>query len=141
MIERAIERAYAVMEERNWDTVYWAIDLHGTVLKSNYENGGYEFISESVRDALRYIAALPESIIILWSSLHADEWNGVVEFFHKNGIRIDFHNCNPQVTNTETGNFDQKFYFSVLVDDKAGFHPDEWTTVADTVRRRRERLQ
>lgn len=137
MIERAIKRAYQVMRERDWDTVYWAVDLHGTVLNSNYEKGGYEFISDEVRDSLQFLTSLSETSIILWSSLHEDEWNSVSRFFADNGIRVDAINSNPAVPNTETGNFESKFYFSVLVDDKAGFHPDEWALVVETVRQER----
>ena len=135
MITRAIERAYQVLRERNWDTVYWAIDLHGTVLKANYEQGGYQFINQAAMYALQYLTRVPESKIILWSSMHDNDWRGVQHFFEENGIRVDYINENPEVSNTDTGNFTQKFYFSVLVDDKAGFHPDDWTAVAKTVER------
>lgn len=135
MITRAIERAYSILSERKWDTVYWAVDLHGTVLKSNYEQGGYEFINQAARNALRYISKLPETKIILWSSVHDAEWPAIVEFLNEAGVQVFATNENPDVPNTDTGNFTDKFYFSVLVDDKAGFHPDEWTQVAKTVER------
>ncbi len=135
MITRAISRAYQILHERNWDTVYWAVDLHGTVLKSNYENGGYEFINSAARTALAYISKLPESKIILWSSLHNEEWDKVVQFLTEAGITVHYCNENPEVPNTSTGNFDSKFYFSVLVDDKAGFSPNDWHEVAKVVER------
>ena len=135
MITRAIERAYQVLRERNWDTVYWAVDLHGTVLKSNYETGQYEFVNQAAKLALQYLCRLPETKLIFWSSLHDHDWRGVQHFFEEHGIRVDYINENPEVSDTETGNFSQKFYFSILVDDKAGFSPDDWTAVAKTVER------
>lgn len=126
MITRAIKRAYDVMSERNWDTIYWAIDLHGTVLKSNYEAGGYEWLDANIPVSLRALNRLPETKIILWSSVHEPDKEGVIAFFKASGIKVDYFNENPEVPNTVTGNFDQKFYFSVLVDDKAGFDPSDW---------------
>ena len=133
MISRAIARAYQILNERNWDTVYWAVDLHGTVLKANYENGGYEFINSAAARALKYISTRPESKIILWSSLHDEEWDKVVAFLKEAGVVVHYCNENPEVPNTDTGNFSSKFYFSILVDDKAGFSPNEWDEVAKAV--------
>lgn len=132
-IIRAVERAYKVTKERGWDTVYWAVDLHGTVLESNYEAGGYQFISQDVVDALRHISNLPETRIILWSSVHEHEWPAVAAFIREASICVDFCNHNPEVANSTHGCFDQKFYFSILVDDKAGFCPSEWADVAAAV--------
>lgn len=126
-IIRAVERAYKVMRDRNWDTIYWAVDLHGVCLKSNYENGGYEFINEDALKTLRLISSLPESKIILWSSVHDFEKHAIWDFFEKNGIKINGFNCNAYEKNTKTGCFNEKFYFSVLLDDKAGFDPEtDW---------------
>lgn len=130
MIYKAIHRAYQILKERNWDTVYWAIDLHGVCLESNYENGGYKFVNQQAIDTLKYISSLPESRIILWSSAHAHEQGAIMNFFSRNGIDVDYFNENPEVANTKTGAFNQKFYFSILLDDKAGFDPIvDWATV------------
>lgn len=128
-ILRAINRAYSVMKERDWDTVYWAVDLHGTVIESNYENGTYTYISDDVKQALQAISALPETKLILWSSMHGTDQANVTALFKSDGINVDWFNENPDAQNTTTGCFTQKFYFSVLVDDKAGFCPSEWTMV------------
>ena len=41
-------------------------------------------------------------------------------------------NFNPAIENTKTSCFDDKFYFSVLLDDKAGFDPDtDWKLIYD----------
>ena len=128
----AIPRAYAVMRERGWDTVYWAVDLHGTVIKSNYENGTYTYISEEAKEALQAISALPETKLILWSSMYGPDQANITALFKCDGIKVDWFNENPDAANTNTGCFNQKFYFSVLVDDKAGFDPSEWAAVKAT---------
>ena len=132
MITKAIARAYRVMHERNWDTIYWAVDLHGVCLKSNYENGGYEFINEEAKIGLQHISMREENKIILWSSCHDHEKQAIIDFFADNAIHVDHFNVNPDEANTKTGCFDQKFYFSVLLDDKAGFDPDEhWAEIIE----------
>lgn len=130
MIINAIERAYKVMKERNWDTVYWAIDLHGVCLKSNYEQGGYSWINEDALEGLRAISARKESKIILWSSVYEDEKANIIEFFKQHGINVHGFNQNPYEQDTKVSSFLEKFYFSVLLDDKAGFDPDmDWREI------------
>lgn len=129
-ILNAVIRAYNVAEERDWDVVYWSIDLHGTVLQSNYSNAEFVFIDDKVVPALQKIRALPETRIILWSSINAEDELKIRKLFEDNGIAVDYVNQNPEIVSTGTGNFDAKFYFSILVDDKAGFTPSMWTSVA-----------
>lgn len=137
-IVRAINRAYDVMAERNWDTIYYALDLHGTCLKANYENGGYEFLP-GAREALQYLSRLEETCLIVWSSLHQAEVRPVFEFLYDNGIEPFHFNSNSEVRNTDTGCFDRKFYFSVILDDKAGFAPEDWVDVVAAVKANREK--
>lgn len=126
---KAIERAYKIKEERNWDTIYWAIDLHGVCLKSNYTSHEFDWVNDNVIETLRLIQSLPESKIIIWTSCYDDDYQTISEFFGDIGISC-YINCNPEVENTDTGCFDDKFYFSVLLDDKAGFNPDvDWREI------------
>lgn len=132
-IERAIERAYRVSNERGWPRVYWALDLHGTCLKSNYSTKAYEWLTPDCLPILKALSELPETNFIIWSSLHQADKEGVAAFFAEAGIKITGINTNPQEASTETGCFDEKFYMSLIVDDKAGFDPSEWQAVLDTV--------
>lgn len=124
-IIKAVDRAYRVMRERKWNTVYWCIDLHDTCLKANYQNGGYEWINDQCVQTLRLIADRVESEIILWSSAYPKQQEEIVDFFCDHGIPVLAFNENPMEANTVTGDFSKKFYFSVLIDDKAGFDPAE----------------
>lgn len=127
---KAIERAYKIKEERNWDTIYWAIDLHGVCLKSNYENNSFEWINEDAKECLQLIRSLKESKLIMWTSSFFDVQEEALEFFDLHDIYFDYGNQNPEISNTKTGCFDNKFYFSVLLDDKAGFDPDiDWREI------------
>lgn len=129
-IIKSIDRAYSLLQERNWDTIYWAIDLHGTCIKSNYISEEYEWINEDAKQCLQLISSLSETKLILWSSCYQEEFDTIDQWFMKNDIYFYCFNENYYISNTETGCFDEKFYFSILLDDKAGFDPDtDWKLI------------
>lgn len=129
-IVKSVAKAYAVMQARNWDTIYWAVDLHGVCLKSNYQTGSYEWINEAAKRALKVISSLPESKIILWSSVHTEEMGKILCFFAKEDITVRDFNNNRFEKSNDVSCFEEKFYFSVLLDDKAGFDPDtDWDAI------------
>lgn len=129
-ILRAIDRAYKLLEERKWDTIYWAIDLHDTCIVSNYKNNEFSWINEDVLKTLTLIRNLPESKIIIWSACHTPTKLAIAKFFRQHGIYFNYFNQNVEVENTTTGNFSEKFYFSILIDDKAGFNPhSDWKAI------------
>ena len=130
MIVKAVERAYKVMAERNWDTVYWAVDLHGVCLHSNYATGGYQWINEDVPRVLKLLSDRPETKIVLWSSVYPDEKSDIIGFFNDHGIMVWDFNGNAGEPNTKVSCFEEKFYFSILLDDKAGFDPEtDWKVI------------
>lgn len=129
-ISKAIHRAYKMKEERGWNIIYWCIDLHGVCLKSNYKQGGYQWINDSARKGMKAIDSQPDSVIILWSSVHDEEKADIVKFFNDQGIIIHCFNGNPFEGDTKVSNFSEKFYFSILLDDKAGFDPEvDWSII------------
>ncbi len=130
MIIKAIQRAYLTAAERNWNSIYWAIDLHGVCFPYSYGRGSYKFLGPHVVRGLQTISSRPESKIILWSACHEDEQPDIIKHFVDHGINVHYFNENPEIPNTHTGNFDDKFYFSIVLDDKAGFNPDEdWDNI------------
>ena len=138
-IFRAIEQAYDKTAERNWDRVYWALDLHGTCLKSTYVPFTYEWLGDYTKSALQRLVAHPETHLILWSSVQEEEKPHILKFFEDAGIRISGFNSNPMEPGTLTCNVAEKFYMSIIVDDKAGFHPSEWLAIPNFVAFHRER--
>lgn len=139
-IFRAIESAYDKTAERNWDRVYWALDLHGTCIKSTYQKHTYEWLNEPyTKRALQRLVALPETHLILWSSVYEDEKAHIIKFFEDNGIRVSGFNTNPMEPSNRVSFFDEKFYMSIIVDDKAGFHPTEWLGIPDFVELQRKK--
>ena len=133
-ILKALKRAYDVKKERNWDTVYYAVDLHGVCLKSNYENNSYEWINEEAKTTLQLISNMEGNKIILWSSVHKFEMVNILRFFKEANIDIHGFNTNISEPSNDVSYFGDKFYFSVLFDDKAGFDPEtDWTVVNEFI--------
>jgi hypothetical protein len=84
---------------------------------------------------------LPETSIIIWSSCYDRDLDKVWAMFKEHGITPQYFNENTAVENTATGDFERKFYFSVLLDDKAGFDPDvDWKIVVDQVKEERKKF-
>ena len=132
MITKAIDKAYRTARERNWDTIYWAIDLHGVCYPHSYGPGTYKFLGDHVVRGLQAIVARPESRLILWSACHDNEKPDIIKHFSDHSIPVHYFNENPEIPNTRTGNFTQKFYFSIVIDDKAGFdHDEDWDRIID----------
>ena len=125
-IIKAISTAMRKRQERGYDYLYWCIDIHGVILTPTYNlnNDGADIYGVAL-DALQTISADPINKIILWSSSHEAPFNKVVEDLKKLGIRVDYINKNPECPSTELCDFTKKFYFDILLDDKAGFEPNE----------------
>jgi len=128
-IFNAIRSAYEKGAQRNWDKVYWALDLHGTCIESTYEKHIYRWLTPDVKQALTELCSHGETHLILWSSVHPDEQPHIVSFFEREGIRIAGFNHNPFEESNAVSCFASKFYMSIIVDDKAGFDPVEWPKI------------
>lgn len=124
---------YEHMVNRNWDKTYWVFDIHGTILKPNYEYGNipkefYPFAKET----LQKISKMEDVVMILYTCSHPHEIEQYIEYFKENDIHFDYINENPEIpTNLEGyGNYDKKPYMNVLFEDKAGFDGDnDWEDV------------
>lgn len=124
---------YEHMVKRNWDKTYWAFDIHGTILKPNYEYGNipkefYPFAKET----LQLVSKMEDVVMILYTCSHPHEIEQYIEYFEENDIHFDYINENPEIpTNLEGyGNYDKKPYMNVLFEDKAGFDGDnDWYSV------------
>ena len=124
---------YEHMINRNWDKTYWVFDIHGTILKPNYEYGNipkefYPFAKET----LQKISKMEDVVMILYTCSHPHEIEQYIEYFEENDIHFDYINENPEIpTNLEGyGNYDKKPYMNVLFEDKAGFDGDsDWEDV------------
>lgn len=126
MIKQAIENALRKREERGWDKTSWNIDLHDTIITCSYNILDIEepnFYPNSLR-ILKWLSQRSDMILILSSSSYKDN---MYKFMHmmkeKHDVSFDYLNENPTVENTEYGDFSDKYYFDIGIDDKHGFDP------------------
>ena len=72
--------------------------------------------------------------MILWTACHPGPLADYIARFEEEGIHFDYVNCNPEVSNTELNNFDNKLYMNVGLDDKFGFEGEkDWEAVIDVL--------
>lgn len=132
---------FEVLEKRkDWKYVYYAFDLHGTIVKPNYEAGNiprefYPFAKE----VLQMLSKRDDVVIYMYTCSHPHEQVQYLQFFKENGIDFKWVNKNPEVLtdNKGYGYYEDKPYFNVLFEDKAGFDPmEDWEDIRDYFRGR-----
>jgi hypothetical protein len=119
--------------KRGWDKTFWFFDIHGTILKPNYEYGNIptEFYPHA-KETLQYLTTLEDVVMVLYTCSHPHEIDQYVELFKQNNIEFKYINENPEVKTQVDGYgcYDKKPYINVLFEDKCGFDPEvEWEGV------------
>lgn len=128
-ISQLFDEAWKKKEERGWQHVYIMVDLHGVVLKPNYHaSNDLKFAHADAASVLSYLSKQKDVILILWTSSHESEIQNVLKWLRLWGIHFKFVNENPLERDTEYASFAKKPYFSIVLDDKAGFDSDhDWS--------------
>ena len=86
-----------------------------------------------------FMTCVPLFMILTGYLMNKKELYSVLSFFNSHGLGFNFWNCNPNIKSTKTGCFDYKFYFSVLLNDKAGFDPDtDWKLIYEYLKNKNE---
>ena len=134
-IIKAINKAYQDKEKRNWQKIYIFCEIHGTILKPNYEYGN---ISDDfypyAKETLQLLSQMPEVVLATYTCSHLHEIEGYMKIFKENHINFQYINTNPEVETQKNGYgcYDTKPYFNVLLEDKAGFDPEvDWKNMFD----------
>jgi len=66
----------------------------------------------------------------LYTCSYPKEIQRYLEFFDVNGINFDYANKNPDAKNTKYGYYEDKPYYNVLFEDKAGFDAEnDWLLI------------
>jgi len=128
-----IQRTFDVSFKKEWYFTYWAFDIHGTILVPSYDlNEDTMQFYPHAKEALQKISKRDDIKMILWTCSYPHEIQKYIRFFAKNGIQFEHVNENPGIS-SNMGNFgyyEEKFYFNVLFEDKAGFDPlRDWKPV------------
>ena len=126
---------FELKEKRNWDRIYWFFDVHGTILKPNYQAGNTpdEFYPYA-KECLQFLSTLPDVVMCLYTCSHPHEIDEYLELFKENNINFKYINENPEVKTDINGygNYDKKPYMNILFEDKSGFNAEEeWLQVLE----------
>lgn len=133
IIKSILINHFDLMRNRGWDKVYYAFDIHGTILKPNYTAGDIpkEFYPMA-KETLQFISKRKDIVMFLYTCSHPHEIVEYLEFFKSHEINFQYVNENPEVITEPTGYgcYDKKPYMNVLFEDKAGFDPkSDWDKV------------
>lgn len=135
MITRAIDTCLRLAREKKWEKTYWAFDIHGTILKPTYRPNeiSREFYP-GAKEAMRVLSQRTDIVRILYTCSYPHEIAQYLAYFEEHGIRFHYVNENPEVANGGYGYYVDKFYFNVLMDDKAGFDGErDWIEILKTL--------
>jgi hypothetical protein len=82
---------------------------------------------------MRYLSGRKDCKLVLYSCSHAKDLVQYYNYFSMLGITFNYINENPECTNSAYGNYDNKPFYNLLLDDKAGFNPTtDWTILVDS---------
>jgi len=132
MITDSIDKAFKTARERKWDRTFWAVDIHETIIVPNYKKD--DIPTEwypNAKEALQKMSERNDIDLILFTCSWPHEIEKYLEMLENEGIHFKYSNENPDIPNGAYGHYEKKFYFNVLFEDKAGFHPREWELVID----------
>jgi hypothetical protein len=131
-----IERAFKDKKERGWEKLYWCIDVHDVILEGVYKknNDGARYLPNALK-VLRYLSKRSDTVLILWTSSHGEPTRTVLENLRKEEVYFKFVNENLDCPSNELCNFDRKFYFNILLDDKSCFEKNDWYLIEQELKR------
>lgn len=130
-----IPKAFEDKAKRGWKKLYWAIDLHDTIIPGTYSkfNEGRELYPHAL-EVLRLLTGREDMCLILYTSSHHESVQDIMKWLNAQNIWFDYVNENPECPSTDLCDFDAKLYFNILLDDKAGFYgPTDWLLVKETL--------
>jgi len=126
VIRKATERKI----QKGWPKLYWCIDLHNTIVPSS-KDGIYTVkdVYPFAIDALRVLSDRDDMCIILFTSTADTNLSSILNVFKAERIKIDYINENPECLSNGHSDFSSKFYYDILIDDKAGFYVQDWLAI------------
>lgn len=114
-----IENSFKLMEDRGWDSLYIFIDVHKTILYPAYE-GFSEVYYPMAKETLQKLTNDKRFKLVLYTCSYKEDIDKYIRMFETDNIIFDFIN-KSDVSNNRYGDFSQKSYKNILLDDVAGF--------------------
>jgi len=131
-IIKAIDKAFKYKEKRGWDKIYFYFDIHETILYPDYNNEDPLKFYDHAKEVLQYLSKRTDVSIGLYTCSYPQEIKRYKKFFRENDIIFKYANKNPDVEDTAYGYYEDKPYFNVLFEDKAGFDAEnDWILVKE----------
>lgn len=131
-----IENAFTRMREKKWNYLTVAVDYHGTIAGASREPGKLGEIYPNAINVLKQFSDREDIKLVLWTSSHINDIVKVCIQLEKHGITFDAINSNPFNESNTLSDFSKKFYFNILLDDKAGFVGEtDWILIENELRR------
>lgn len=131
-ILKVLERQYEKQMKNHWYETYWIVDMHGVITRPNHKVRlpKIDFYPFALR-ALSILSDREDIRLILYTSSYPDQRQNYIDQLAELGIEFDYINENPEIRSYEDfGYYEEKPYFDVYLDDKAGFDPeDEWVEI------------
>ena len=121
----SFKKAFKRKEERGWERIYVFIDIHDTIFPSDYGKGRNFNYYVNAKECLQTLTKRKDVCLGLYTSSYSADIAAYLDKFQDGDIMFELVGTNPFEKNTEYACFDIKPYFNVLIDDKAGFIPEE----------------
>jgi len=133
---KSIVEAYQMKDKKRWDKLYFAIDLHGTIIKPGRLRYNIEVYPEAEKGLL-FLNSIDHITMILFTSTHKRNLTEFYQWCLNREIKIPYLNENPECAKeTLSGDYTKKFYYNVLIDDRAGFdYKTDWNIVIEVIRK------
>ena len=117
-------------EKNGFKYIYFMIDVHNTIIKATHKKDCNFVFFDYAKEVLQELSKRDDVKLIMWTSTYPQVTELYTEEFEKNGIHFDFVNFNNEVHNDDIRCFDSKFFYDVIIDDKAGFNPErDWEKI------------
>ena len=124
-----IKQTFADYKTKGWDRIYVLVDVHNTITPAG-QHDSFEFINPVCKEVLQWFSKRPEIKLILWTSSYPEETDRLTHWLLDNRIFVSYINANPEAKDTERAYFGEKFYYNIVIDDRAGFEPcSDWSAI------------
>ncbi len=122
------ENSFKILEERKYQYLIINIDIHSTILYPDYGGLAKKYYPLA-KETLIKLSNDDNFKLVLYTCSYPHEIIDYIDFFKKDDIIFDEIN-KYSVENTKHGFFENKPYFNIILDDKAGFIPEyDWVMV------------
>lgn len=112
-------------KEKKWDHIYILVDVHGVLMEPDYTKPSTRIYAECI-EPLRMMSDSNKYKLILWTCSRKEDIEKYRKTFEALDIHFDWVNENPDVQHIDSlGDYSAKLYANLILDDKAGFDPQE----------------